>query len=169
MGRHAKQKAQQGEVAEAAAVLSQLGASSEPANFELYKHIVGGVLALPRSEHSKQGELDCKDFLWQLVQPVLGAAAGSQLPVKVGLCQRCPCGAVPELPLWGYARVVLVKLCWRFSCGAVPELSLWVCARGALVGLCQRCPRGAVPEAPLWGCARVVRVGDSPLCNDTWT
>lgn len=67
-------------------MLSRLGASSESANFDLYKHIVGGVLALPRSDHSKQGELDCKDFLWQLVQPAVGAAGNSQVPVKVGLC-----------------------------------------------------------------------------------
>ena len=84
--RHAKQKAQQGEVAEAAAVLSQYGAAADPANFDLYKHIVGGVLALPRSDQSKQGERDCKDFLWELVQPAVGTAAagGSQLSVQVG-------------------------------------------------------------------------------------
>lgn len=97
--RHAKQKAQQGEVAEAAGVLSQYGAAAEPAHFDLYKHIVGGVLALPRSDQSTQGELDCKDFLWQLVQAAVGTAAGggSQLPVQVvfadslSIC-KCHCG-----------------------------------------------------------------------------
>ena len=87
--RHAKQKAQQGEVAEAAAVLSQYGAAADPAHFDLYKHVVGGVLALPRSDQSKQGERDCKDFLWQLVQPAVGAG-GSQLPVQVGYDKFTP-------------------------------------------------------------------------------
>lgn len=82
--RHAKQKAQQGDFAEAAAVLSKHGASGEAVNFELYKHVVGGVLALTHSEESQQGELDCKDFLWQLVQPALGVVNGPDLPVKVG-------------------------------------------------------------------------------------
>ena len=81
--RHAKQKAQQGEVADAAAVLAEYGASSEAANFELYEHIVGGVLALSHAEQSRQGELSCKDFLWQLVQPVLSTAGGTDLPAKV--------------------------------------------------------------------------------------
>ena len=100
VGRHAKQKAQQGEVAEAAAVLSQYGASAEPANFDLYKHIVGGVLALPRSEHSRQGELDCKDFLWQLVQPAVGAADGSQLPVRVSYASVLPLQVSPCQLMW---------------------------------------------------------------------
>lgn len=87
--RHAQQKAQQGEVAEAASVLCQYGASSQPANFDLYKHIVGGVLALPQSQQSKQGEDDCKDFLWQLVQPAVGAAGKADPALQV--CSSIPC------------------------------------------------------------------------------
>ena len=86
--RHARQKAQQGEVVEAAAVLAQYGASSEPASFELYKHIVGGVLGLSQSEQSKQGEAACRDFLWQLVQPAVGAAAPSEQPVEVRMLKH---------------------------------------------------------------------------------
>ena len=83
--RHARQKAQQGEFAEAAAVLAQHGASSDPANFELYKHIVDSVLGLSHMHSSRQGELSCQEFLWQLVQPVVGAAHGADLPVKVSV------------------------------------------------------------------------------------
>jgi len=73
-------------------VLAEYGASPEPANFDLYKHIVGGVLALSHAEQSREGELSCKDFLWQLVQPVLSSAQATDLPAKV---RKLPSSAPP--------------------------------------------------------------------------
>ena len=65
--------------------MAEFGASPEPTNFDLYKHIVGGVLALSHAEQSKEGELRCKDFLWQLIQPVVSTAQGTNAPLKVTL------------------------------------------------------------------------------------
>lgn len=96
--RHAKQRAQQGEVAEAAAVLAEFGASPEPANFDLYKHIVGGVLALSHAEQSREGELRCQDFLWQLVQPVVSTAQGTDSPLKVTPLHCSLCCFFPFIP-----------------------------------------------------------------------
>ena len=73
-------------------MLAEYGASPEPANFDLYKHIVGGVLALSHAEQSREGELSCKDFLWQLVQPVLSSAQATDLPAKV---RKLPSSAPP--------------------------------------------------------------------------
>lgn len=75
-------------------MLAEYGASPEPANFDLYKHIVGGVLALSHAEKSREGELSCKDFLWQLVQPVLTSAQGIDSPAKVKALSPTP----PPLP-----------------------------------------------------------------------
>lgn len=74
--------------------MAEYGASPEPANFDLYKHIVGGVLALSHAEQSREGELSCKDFLWQLVQPVLTSAQGIDSPAKVKALSPTP----PPLP-----------------------------------------------------------------------
>ena len=96
--RHAKQKAQQGELAEAAAVLAEHSASSDPTHYELYKHIVGGVLGLSHAHSSKQGELSCLEFLWQLVRPFMHAAQDSIHPAKVSNVVLCSASDWTALP-----------------------------------------------------------------------
>lgn len=71
-------------MAEAAAVLAEHGAPPDAANLDLYKHIVSSVLGLSKDEQSKAGELSCKDFLWQLLQPIQATLAGSHAIGKVG-------------------------------------------------------------------------------------
>ena len=64
-------------------MLAEHGAPADRANLDLYKHIVSAVLGLSRDEQSKQGELSCKDFLWQLLQPVQATLTGSNTIGKV--------------------------------------------------------------------------------------
>ena len=64
-------------------MLAEHGAPPDIANLDLYKHIVSAVLSLSRDEQSKQGDLSCKDFLWQLIQPVQATLTGANAIGKV--------------------------------------------------------------------------------------
>lgn len=70
-------------MAAAAAVLAEHGASADVANLDLYRHIVSSVLGLSLEEQSRQAVLDCREFLWQLLQPIQATLAGSNAIGKV--------------------------------------------------------------------------------------
>lgn len=79
-------RAQQGDYAEAAAVLATHGAPPQPAAFELYRHVAAAQLGAPALRRSEQPEADCHEFLTALLAaPELSAWPAE---AKVGLIDR---------------------------------------------------------------------------------
>lgn len=98
-------------MAAAAAVLAEHGAPSDAANLDLYKHIVSSVLAMSKDEQSKEGELSCQEFLWQLIQPLQATLSGSD-PVGKVFCSAAP----TSLTL-----VYIMQAAWARHAGAACE------------------------------------------------
>ncbi|KAK9829656.1 hypothetical protein WJX72_007146 [[Myrmecia] bisecta] len=87
--RHAKMKAQQGDFGEAAGVLARKGAPPDPANFDLYRHIARGVLALPLDRESGPAEASCAEYLHRLVEAPAIAADARALKDFTNLWEAC--------------------------------------------------------------------------------